>query len=102
MIASDNQMTNDGTYTYMYDAVGNLTEKTKGTGLETWYYSYDNANELTGVNETSNGTTSILLITYKVTSDAGTLPSARPPTMCQSTVFCDPWTAVPTLLVTDA
>ncbi len=61
---SDNEMSSDGTYTYTYDAVGNLTEKSKGSGLETWYYTYDNANELTGVRDTSNGTTTILQITY--------------------------------------
>jgi RHS repeat-associated protein len=62
---ADNEMTSDGTYSYCYDAEGNLTEKTKGSGLETWYFTYDNANELTYVNETSNGTTSIMTATYQ-------------------------------------
>src|SRR5581483_1702279 len=47
-----------------YDSEGNLTEKTKGTGLETWYYGYDNRNRLTSVRETSDGTTNVLTVTY--------------------------------------
>ena len=54
---TDNQMTNDGTCTYTYDAAGNMTQKSKGDGLETWYYGYDNLNRLTSVRETRNGTT---------------------------------------------
>ncbi len=57
-------MTSDGTYTYISDNVGNTIEKTKGSGQDTWYYSYDNANELTSVAELSNGVTTTLLITY--------------------------------------
>jgi len=56
-----NRLTNDGTYTYTYDDAGNMTQKSKGSGLETWYYNYDNANHLTTIRETSNGTTNILL-----------------------------------------
>ena len=37
-----NQLLNDGTYTYTYDADGNMIEKSKGTGLQTWFYTYDN------------------------------------------------------------
>ncbi len=61
---SNNEMTNDGTWTYTYDAVGNLIKKSKGSGLETWYYTYDNRNDLTVVRDTSNGTTTTLQITY--------------------------------------
>ncbi len=62
---SDNEMTSDGTNTYSYDAVGNLIQKTTGSGssLVTWSYSYDNANELTGIVETGSSGT-ILQITY--------------------------------------
>ncbi len=62
---SDNEMSSDGTYTYTYDAVGNLTQKTTGSGssLVTWTYSYDNANELTGIVETGSSGT-MLQITY--------------------------------------
>jgi RHS repeat-associated protein len=59
-----NRTTTDGTYTYTYDLAGNLTEKGKGSGLETWYYGYDNKNELTSVRETSDGITNELTITY--------------------------------------
>ena len=59
-----NRVTSDGTYTYSYDAEGNLTEKTKGAGLETWYYTYDGRNLLTNVTETSDGTSVIYEATY--------------------------------------
>jgi RHS repeat-associated protein len=61
---SDNRMSNDGTYTYTYDAAGNLIQKSKGTGQETWYYGYDNRNDLTSIRETSDGTTNTLTVTY--------------------------------------
>jgi RHS repeat-associated protein len=59
-----NELLNDGTYTYTYDNAGNMIEKSKGTGLQTWYYTYDNKNNLLTVNETSNGSTSIMTATY--------------------------------------
>jgi RHS repeat-associated protein len=59
-----NEVSNDGTWTYTYDSEGNLTEKTKGSGLETWYYGYDNANHLTSVRQTSDGSNNELLVTY--------------------------------------
>ncbi len=59
-----NRMTNDGVFTYTYDGEGNLTQKSKGSGLETWYYSYDHCNLLTSVRQTSNGTTNLLTLTY--------------------------------------
>ena len=43
-----------------------------------------------------------LLIVKMVMIAAGMLPIARPMTIRQSTVWRDPWTAVPTLLVTEA
>jgi RHS repeat-associated protein len=42
-----NRLTNEGTWTYSYDLEGNLTEKSKGSGLETWDYTYDLRNQLT-------------------------------------------------------
>ena len=39
VVGANNELTNDGTWTYTYDAVGDLTEKSKGSGLETWYYA---------------------------------------------------------------
>jgi len=61
---SANEMTNDGTFTYTYDSEGNLTQKSKGTNLETWYYGYDNLNRLTSVRKTSDGTTNQVTATY--------------------------------------
>ena len=61
---SANRLTSDGTWTYTYDAEGNLTEKSKGSGLETWYYGYDTLNRLTSVERTSNGTALLLTATY--------------------------------------
>jgi RHS repeat-associated protein len=44
----------DGTYSYTYDAEGNLSSKRNQSTGYTWTYSYDNANELTGVVEADN------------------------------------------------
>jgi RHS repeat-associated protein len=86
---TDNRVTNDGTFTYTYDQEGNLTQKTKGTGLETWFYTYDNRNHLTSVRQTSDGNTNQLLVTYtydvfgqrateaKWTSQSGTTTTTR-------------------------
>src|SRR5262249_54202069 len=41
-----NQLTSDGTWTYSYDAEGNLTKKTKGASAETWTYGYDHLNHM--------------------------------------------------------
>ena len=60
-----NQLTNDGVYTYTYDAEGNLTKKSKGASAETWTYSYDNRNQLIGVQErATDGGTLLLQATY--------------------------------------
>jgi len=59
-----NELKNDGTFTYTYDSEGNLTQKSKGTNLETWYYGYDNLNRLTSVRKTSDGTTNQVTATY--------------------------------------
>ena len=39
-----------------YDKAGDLVEKSKGAGLETWYYAYDTLNRLTSIEQTSNRT----------------------------------------------
>jgi RHS repeat-associated protein len=59
-----NQLTNDGTFTYTYDLEGNVSTKSKGTGLEKWYYGYDQDNRLLSVRKTSDGTTNTLTVTY--------------------------------------
>src|ERR1700731_927546 len=41
----------DGTWTYTYDANGNLTKKTMGLSSTTWTYGYDVKNELTQAQE---------------------------------------------------
>ncbi len=48
-----NRLTNDGVYTYTYDDEGNLSKKSKGASAETWTYTYDNRNQLVGVTERS-------------------------------------------------
>ena len=49
LASGDNQITNDGTWTYAYDPNGNLQSKTDGS--ETVTYSYDFHNRLTKVAE---------------------------------------------------
>ena len=58
-----NELTTDGTYNYSYDNVGNLVQKVSVSGLVTWTYGYNVANELTSVVEESSGTT-VLQATY--------------------------------------
>jgi len=41
-----NRLTNDGVYTYRYDAEGNLTKKSKGPSLETWTFGWDHRNQM--------------------------------------------------------
>ncbi len=41
-----------------------MTQKSKGSGLETWYFGYDNINHLTSVRKTSDGTANQLTVTY--------------------------------------
>jgi RHS repeat-associated protein len=43
---------------------GNEVEKSKGAGLETWYYGYDTKDRLVSVRQTSDGSTNLLLVTY--------------------------------------
>jgi hypothetical protein len=47
-----------------YDAEGNRISKSKGSGLETWYYTWDNRNRLIGVEQTSDGASILLAVTY--------------------------------------
>ena len=41
VVSADNLLLSDGTWTYSYDAENNRIGKTKGSGLETWYYTDD-------------------------------------------------------------
>jgi RHS repeat-associated protein len=61
---AENRLTTDGVWTYTYDAAGNEIQKSKGSGLEAWYFSYDTRNHLTTVRQTSDGSTNQLLVTY--------------------------------------
>jgi RHS repeat-associated protein len=61
---TDNRLSNDGLWTYTYDTAGNQIQKSKGSGLETWYFGYDTLNHLTTVRQTSDGSTNQLLVTY--------------------------------------
>src|SRR6266446_4455826 len=60
-----NELTNDGTWTYTYDAEGNLTKKSKGASAETWTYGYDNENHMTWAKDSAtDGGSALTLATY--------------------------------------
>ena len=46
-VANGNRITNDGTWTYTYNADEQRTKKSKGASLETWTYEYDLQGHLT-------------------------------------------------------
>ena len=57
-------VTNDGTYSYQYDAVGNLTQQTTlATGAYT-KYAYDNDNRLTSVSNFTNSGVQTQQVSY--------------------------------------
>jgi RHS repeat-associated protein len=60
-----NRMTNDGTYTYTYDAEGNRLTRSKGSGatLDLTTYTYDSLNHLIGVWQTLGGVNQVV-VTY--------------------------------------
>src|SRR5204863_8990945 len=64
---SDNRLTSDVvsgvTWNNTFDNEGNLTQKTKSGGSETWTYGYDNLNQLISVTQVVSGVTQ-LQITY--------------------------------------
>jgi YD repeat-containing protein len=64
--STENQLTNDGTWTYTYDNEGNLTQKSQGTGLPTWTYTYDNLNRLISATEVNATPTVQLAFKYDV------------------------------------
>jgi hypothetical protein len=60
-----NELTNDGTWTYTYDANGNMTEKSMGPSATTWYYTYNDQNQMVLAQEYSSpGGTLQLTATY--------------------------------------
>jgi RHS repeat-associated protein len=58
----DNELMNDGTWTYTYDNRGNEIGKSDGSG-DVWTYTYDNNNQMTSAEETTGGTV-VVLATY--------------------------------------
>jgi YD repeat-containing protein len=55
---SENQITADATYSYTYDAEGNLITKTNKSTAEQWTFGYDNLNHMTSaIDKNSSGTT---------------------------------------------
>src|SRR3954469_17361472 len=61
-----NQTTNDGTWSYTYDAEGNRTKRSKGAALETWNYGYDQQNKLVWVEKhATDGGTLQMRVDYK-------------------------------------
>jgi RHS repeat-associated protein len=62
---TDNRLTFDGTYTYTYNAEGDLTQKLSTTA--TWTYGWDNMNRMVGVKEvTTTGTQLSVSYSYDV------------------------------------
>lgn len=62
-----NQTNGDGTYTYAYDAEGNLTSKTTVSSGNKILYKWDTRNRLTEVDQVISGTqTTVALYTYDV------------------------------------
>jgi hypothetical protein len=60
-----NELKNDGTWTYSYDAEGILTQKSMGATATTWYYAFDNNNQMTSATEESSpGGTVLAAVTY--------------------------------------
>jgi YD repeat-containing protein len=54
-LGPDNQLKGDGTWTYSYDAQGNLIGKAGVSNGLTWAYNYDNAGQLTSATLTGAG-----------------------------------------------
>ncbi len=54
--STKNELTNDKTYTYVYDRNGNLTERTHTTTGEITTYTWDYENQLTSVTKKPNAT----------------------------------------------
>ncbi len=65
-VGANNEIASDGTWTYYYDANGNLIEKTQGVSAETWYYTYNNRNQMTSAMQyTAPGGTLLETVNYK-------------------------------------
>jgi RHS repeat-associated protein len=60
-----NQLSTDGTWDYVYDAKGNVTEKDSVSTAEKWTYAYNNANELTQAKHYDASSALVLTANYK-------------------------------------
>src|SRR5882672_292793 len=53
-----NEVTDDGTFTHVYDNEGNETSKTNKATHDVWSFGYDNLNHMTtAIDKNSSGTT---------------------------------------------
>jgi YD repeat-containing protein len=64
LTGDDNQMTNDGTYSYTYDKEGNRTRRTNSTTSEVTDYEWDYRNRLTKVTEKNSSGTTTQVVEY--------------------------------------
>jgi YD repeat-containing protein len=64
--AKDNQIQTDGTWTYTYDAAGNVTEMSQGPSATTMFFSYNFDNQVTSIEICSTASTATVeqTITY--------------------------------------
>jgi RHS repeat-associated protein len=61
-IGTGNDITTDGTYTYTYDAAGNVTEMSMGAATYTWFFTYNLDNQVTSAKEYAAASTSSTLL----------------------------------------
>src|SRR5262249_59900562 len=71
-----NQTTNDGVNRNKYEVEGNLIKKSKGTNAATWTYTYNDANQLVGVQDrATDGGTLVMQATYSYDANGNRLQS---------------------------
>jgi YD repeat-containing protein len=61
----NNEVLDDGTYTYTYDAAGKELTKTADVGGDYWTFGYDNANHIISAVEKTSGGTTENAVTYE-------------------------------------
>ena len=59
----NNQISTDGTWTYTYDAAGNVTEMSKGTATYTWDFTYNQNDQMISAEEHATASTTSTLLT---------------------------------------
>src|SRR5262249_48584476 len=71
-----NQTTNDGVNRNKYEVEGNLIKKSKGANADTWTYTYNDANQLVGVQDrATDGGTLVMQATYTYDANGNRLES---------------------------